>query len=68
MPKRNLRIVWRGPKLLASGICEYCNAQFCADETDVAEAQLSVQEQFDRHQCRRQNTDSGRSSNHEEQC
>jgi hypothetical protein len=21
MPKRNLRIVWRGPKLLASGIC-----------------------------------------------
>jgi hypothetical protein len=53
MPKRNLRIVWRGPNLIASGICDYCDAQFFPDDIDVVKTQLSVHEQFDRHRCGR---------------
>jgi hypothetical protein len=44
MTKRELRIVQESPML---GICEYCNAQFRADDGDI-------QQQFESHKCRPQ--------------
>jgi hypothetical protein len=57
MPKRNLRIVKRVANIPVLGLCEYCDAQFSADPTGrMVEGQLSVQEEFDAHQCKRLDT------------
>jgi hypothetical protein len=57
MPKRNLRVVkWLG-STPAIGVCEFCSHQFKVPMTALAktaEAQASLQEQFDRHKCERQ--------------
>jgi hypothetical protein len=55
MPKRNLRIVKRTANIPVLGVCEYCNAQFSADPTGrTVEGQSTIQEQFDKHKCERE--------------
>jgi hypothetical protein len=56
MPKRKLRVVkWVG-STPASGVCEFCSKQFKVPLTEMArtsQADDNLQEQFDRHKCRR---------------
>jgi len=57
MPKRDLRIVkWMG-STPAIGVCEFCSRQFktpMSALTRTADAQANLQEQFDRHKCKRE--------------
>ena len=55
MPKRNLRIVKRTQNIPVLGVCEYCNMQFPADAHrlgQLSNAQASIQEQFNAHNCK----------------
>jgi len=39
------------------GICEYCHAQFSGDPAgQVAEAQAAIQQQFNAHKCKPEDT------------
>jgi hypothetical protein len=55
MGKRALRVIkWLG-QTPAIGACEFCGKQFKVPITAfarVADAQTSMQEQFDRHKCK----------------
>jgi len=56
MPKRNLRIVKWLSTTPAIGVCEFCSKQFkvpITALTKTADAQANLQEQFDRHKCKR---------------
>ena len=57
MGKRALRVVkWLG-STPAIGVCEFCSKQFKVPVTELAktsEAQANMQEQFDRHKCKRE--------------
>ncbi len=51
--RRSLRIVKRVKNAPVLGICEYCNMQFSADPLgQPAEAQATMQQQFNAHKCR----------------
>jgi hypothetical protein len=55
MPKRKLRIVREDNGTPLLGVCEYCNMQFGATLVSLGEdEQTSVQEQFEAHQCKRE--------------
>jgi hypothetical protein len=55
MPKRKLRIVREDNGTALLGVCEYCNMQFGATLVSLGEdEQTSVQEQFEAHQCKRE--------------
>jgi NMD protein affecting ribosome stability and mRNA decay len=52
MPHRRLRIIRLRPIALA--LCEHCNAQFHSRKRVPEEAKAELIEQFDSHQCQRQ--------------
>jgi hypothetical protein len=56
MAKRKLRIVRRTNNIPVLGVCEYCNMQFPAHQpvSGQAEAQASIQQQFNAHKCKRE--------------
>ena len=49
MPKRNLRIVKRGPEGTL-GVCESCNMQFKIP-SDSIQAEPELKRKFDEHKC-----------------
>lgn len=56
MPKRNLRVVKWLIATPAIGVCEFCQKEFKVPMTSLAktvDAQANLQEQFDRHKCKR---------------
>jgi hypothetical protein len=57
MPKRRLRVVKWLSTTPAIAVCEFCSQQFkvpLSALTKTADAQKNIQEQFDRHKCRRE--------------
>jgi hypothetical protein len=59
MPKRKLRIVQETNGVPGLGVCEHCNKQFPAERRVVgqlAKARASIDQQFDAHVCKREDT------------
>jgi hypothetical protein len=57
MPKRALRVVKWLNSTPAIGVCEFCSHQFkvpLTALTKTADAQANLQEQFERHKCKRE--------------
>jgi hypothetical protein len=57
MPKRALRVVKWLSSTPAIGVCVFCSQQFkvpMSALTRTADAQAYLQEQFDRHKCKRE--------------
>lgn len=62
MPKRNLRVLKWLSATPAIGVCTCCTREFKVPLTALtrtADAQTSLQEQFDRHKCERGDSGSG---------
>ena len=59
MPKRKLRIVRRTNNIPVLGVCEFCNMQFPSHHrvSGPAEAQAIIQQQFNAHKCKPQDSD-----------
>ena len=55
MPHRKLRIIRLSPIALA--LCEHCNGQFHSRKRLQEEAKAELIEQFDIHQCQRQDSE-----------